>query len=186
MFSKMVSRYMTLLERHPMAVQMAQTGFLCGAGDVIAQTLIEKKPSVDWRRTANFGLIGTFFIAPFIRVWYIKLESMFGTAVTPAVTLKKMVTDQGLAAPFMSASIISLVGVSQGRRSLEELKAKLRSDYVDVLLTGWKLWPAAQLVNFYFVPFLLRPLFVSVVALFWNTYLAWRTNQEIVDQKQVE
>ena len=48
------------------------------------------------------------------------------------------------------------------------------------------IFQAAQIVNFYFVPFLLRPLYVNVVALFWNTYLAWRTNLDQAEVKQLE
>ena len=32
------------------------------------------------------------------------------------------------------------------------------------------------MVNFFFVPFLLRPLVVSCVALVWNTYIAYKSN----------
>jgi hypothetical protein len=39
-----------------------------------------------------------------------------------------------------------------------------------------QIWPACQLINFYFTPFLLRPLVVAVVGLLWNVYLAWKTN----------
>ena len=126
---------------------------------------------------------------------------MFGTSVALVPTLKKVATDQIVMAPFMSLGIINLVGISQGKRTIEELREKLSLEYVEVLLNGWKLWPvslsacalyldffslltavspfqAAQIINFYFVPFLLRPLYVNFVALFWNTYLAWRTNNE--------
>ena len=184
MARRLISGYLAVLEKYPMRVQMVQTGLLCGAGDVISQTLIENRDdnntqnAVDLVRSAKFAAIGTFFIAPAIRWWYLRLEGMFGTGVTAGTTLKKVATDQICAAPTLSFCIINLVGLSQGKTTYEALKLKLQSEYVDVVINGWKLWPAAQIVNFAFVPFLLRPLYVSVVALFWNTYLAWKTNQD--------
>jgi len=171
---------MRLLNKYPLAIQSVQTGLLCGAGDVISQTFIEKKGSngLDLLRSLKFAVIGSLWIAPLIRVWYVRLERTFGSSISLATTLKKVATDQLVMAPFMSFGIINLVGASQGKRRLEEFKEKLNQEYVEVLLNGWKLWPAAQIINFYFVPFLLRPLYVNVVALFWNTYLAWRTNQD--------
>lgn len=38
-----------------------------------------------------------------------------------------------------------------------------------------KIFPAASLINFYLVPLAYRPFFVQALTLFWNTYLAYRT-----------
>ena len=65
--------------------------------------------------------------------------------------------------------------LSQGETTAK-IEAKLKREYVDVLITGWKLWPAVQMVNFFLVPFNLRPLVVGVVALVWNTYMSWKCN----------
>ena len=122
------------------------------------------------------------------------MEKWFGAGVTIKTTLKKVGTDQFLFAPIFSAAIISVIGTSQAvskmissvedkekyatlQHDILAMGNKLKADYTDVLITGWTIWPATQLVNFYLVPFLVRPLVVSVVALFWNTYLAWKTNR---------
>ena len=65
---------MRLLNKYPLAVQSVQTGVLCGAGDLISQTLIEKKAvnSVDGWRSLKFAAIGSLWIAPLIRFWYIR------------------------------------------------------------------------------------------------------------------
>ena len=49
--------YLNLLNRRPLATQMAQAGFLMGTGDFISQTIIEKadnKP-YDYTRTARYN-----------------------------------------------------------------------------------------------------------------------------------
>nr|ACO15358.1 Mpv17-like protein [Caligus clemensi] len=59
------------------------------------------------------------------------------------------------------------------------MESKYKHTLKDILLNNspfTQIWPMAQLINFYFVPFLMRPLFVNFVALFWNSYLAWKLN----------
>ena len=194
---KIWTRYLKILDRYPLRTQMMQTGVIMGTGDVISQLVIERKGNFEISRSIRFGAIGSFFVAPTIRVWYLTLERWFGAGVTIKTTLRKVATDQLLFAPIFSAAIIGVIGTSQSisklafnledkkkytvlQEDIYNVAKKLRADYKDVLITGWTIWPATQIVNFYLVPFLLRPLVVSVVALFWNTYLAWKTNREIV------
>ena len=100
---------------------------------------------------------------------------MYGSRIGFVTTVKKVAADQIVMAPFLTFGIIILGGLAQGKSRLGDLKDKIDDEYVEVMLNRWKLWPAAQMVNFYFVPYLHRPIFTNVVAIFWNTYLAWRT-----------
>ena len=36
---------------------------------------------------------------------------------------------------------------------LKDIKKNLEASYLDIVKTNWKIWPATQLINFYFVPF---------------------------------
>ena len=194
------TRYLKILDRYPLRTQMIQTSIIMGAGDAISQLIVEKNQNYEISRSIRFGAIGCLFVAPTIRLWYLTLEKWFGSGVTVQSTIKKVATDQLLFAPIFSAAIIGVIGTSQSitnlafsakadrnkyaafREDISSVGIKLKADYKDVLITGWKIWPATQIVNFYLVPFLLRPLVVSIVALFWNTYLAWKTNRKIVDK----
>ena len=195
------TRYLRVLDRYPMRTQMVQSGIIMGTGDVISQFAIERKDHLEVDRCLRFAAIGSIFVAPIIRMWYLKLEKIFGPSVTIKSTLGKVATDQFGFAPIFTGVIIGVIGTSQSltnyvrqsepqekkydtlRQDISNIGKKLKAEYVDIVITGWKIWPAAQLANFYLVPFLLRPLVVSVVALFWNTYLAWKTNQGIVSEK---
>lgn len=113
-----------------------------------------------------------------VRGWYLTMERMLGSSVTLTNTLRKVGLDQLGFAPIFTVGILTYIGKLQGQ-SLQDIKLKLEKELKDIVITGWTIWPAAQIINFYFVPFLVRPLVVSAVALVWNTYLAWKANKSV-------
>jgi hypothetical protein len=54
--------YLRLLDRHPLRVQMVQTGFIMGVGDVVAQKALEEREEWDVARTARFAGLGVVFV----------------------------------------------------------------------------------------------------------------------------
>lgn len=42
-------------------------------------------------------------------------------------------------------------------------------------MTNWKIWPAATMINFMYVPMQYRVLFANFIGLFWNIYLSYIT-----------
>ncbi|CAG9783060.1 unnamed protein product [Diatraea saccharalis] len=170
--------YQQLLNRRPYLMQAVQTGTLMAAGDIICQSLIEKKKlrHLDVKRTIGFSSIGFFVGGPALRVWYGLLNKHIGST-GKSVALKKVFVDQVLFAPAFLYLILIAVGTLQGK-SFDTIKADLKANYTDVLITNYYIWPWVQLINFYYVPLQYQVLVVQSVALFWNTYLSWKTNRK--------
>lgn len=59
-----ISNYNNLLKRKPILVGAVQAGVLMGAGDFVAQYVIEGTPlnRVDYIRSAKFFCLGLFFV----------------------------------------------------------------------------------------------------------------------------
>jgi len=151
-------------------------GVLVGAGDVIAQQAVEKKgKSHDVMRTAKMTVMGLCVLGPGLRTWYLILDRVVKGAGTSAA-VKKMLMDQTLWAPSFLAMFFCLVGAMNGKE-VEEIKDKFRSDYIDAMKINYMIWPAVQIVNFKFVPMQHRVIVVNIVALFWNTYLAYTSHK---------
>ncbi|XP_044267064.1 protein Mpv17 [Tribolium madens] len=170
--------YETFLIRHPKMTQAVQTGVLMGAGDVISQVFIEEQPvkKLNYKRTLQFVSVGAFYVGPALTIWYGVLDKYVGKS-GKRVALTKVALDQICFAPVCLLGFMVTVGALQGK-TVQEVKRAIRETYPDILLANYKLWPAAQTINFYFVPLQYQVLYAQVVALFWNVYLCFKTKPE--------
>ncbi|KAI4465855.1 peroxisomal membrane protein 2 pxmp2 mpv17 [Holotrichia oblita] len=148
-------------------------------GDISAQTIIEKKDlrHCDLVRTARFGSLGIILIGPVCAQWFRFLASKIGTKGS-TVALKKVALDQLCFAPCMMFVFLTTLNTLQ-RNPWEETKRHIKANYVDIMIANYKVWPAIQLMNFYIIPTYYQLLLVQAVALFWNTYLAWKTARKL-------
>lgn len=143
-------------------------------GDGISQLCIENTAvrNYDLRRSSRFFILGFCALGPMMRFWYLALDKMYaGTKLAP---LKMVVTDQTLGAPTILFTFVAGMGLLKGD-SREQIMESIRGDYITILINNYKVWPAAQAINFFFMPLQHRVLFVNFVALGWNTFLAWIT-----------
>ncbi|KAL1460049.1 hypothetical protein WDU94_011989 [Cyamophila willieti] len=148
-----------------------------GIGDLISQTFIEGQNITDINpmRTLQYSVVGVV-VGPTVGKWYQTLERMYGKQAV----VKKVLTDQLIFSPVFIAVLVTSLNLLQGA-TWEAAVAKLRASYVDIILTGYQIWPLVQVVNFYFIPTQYRVLLVQAVAVVWNTYLSWKLNSTKVN-----
>jgi protein Mpv17 len=103
------------------------------------------------------------------------------------VTSVLLLVDQIVFAPGFIAVLVGSIGVLQGEKNIV---AKLKREFPDILVANYKLWPAVQLLNFYFVPLNYQVVLVQIIAVAWNSYVSFKTNSfnnlEAVDEQNVE
>ncbi|XP_012221087.1 protein Mpv17 [Linepithema humile] len=167
--------YQRVLRKYPIGTQAVQAGILMGLGDQIAQNFIENRSkTIDFVRTMKFAGIGFFISGPATRTWYGILDKYIGSKGY-SVAIKKVACDQLLYAPTFIAVLLVVIGICQGK-DIEGLKIKMINEYNDILTNNYKLWPMVQLVNFSLVPLHYQTLVVQSIALFWNSYISYRTS----------
>ncbi|KAJ2821929.1 hypothetical protein FBU31_004748 [Coemansia sp. 'formosensis'] len=100
------------------------------------------------------------------------LPSKMSLSGNTSAVLKRLAVDQTVFAPFATFSFVGAMGVMEGLGP-SELVERFRMQYPEVLIAGYALWPAAQLLNFSIVPLAYRVPFSSIVGLMWHAYLSW-------------
>ncbi|XP_065689796.2 mitochondrial inner membrane protein Mpv17 isoform X2 [Patagioenas fasciata] len=113
------------------------TGALMGAGDVIAQQLVERRGLREHQgpRTLKMMAIGFCFVGPVVGSWYKILDRLIPGS-SKVVAVKKMVLDQGAFAPCFLGCFLAITGATNGL-SVEENWSKIQQDYTDALMTNY-------------------------------------------------
>ncbi|KAI8972040.1 sym-1 [Mycotypha africana] len=165
--------YHRLLTKRPILIQSLTTAILFGAGDVIAQQLVEQQ---GWRkhdhfRTLRMGIFGGIFAGPVLSNWYRFVENKVNINQPFQRLATKVALDQFVFAPFFIAAFFTTQGLFEGRQ-IQEINTKLSDGYTTALIGNYKIWPAVQFINFYLTPLNYRLMVTNFVALGWNAYLS--------------
>ena len=124
----------------------------------------------------------TFFLKQCVscQVWYSFLtKSIPGSTFTQA--LQRTFIDQVCFAPLFVPTFLTSLLLLENEKSIHEIKAILKKDIPDMIVTNWSLWAPAMIINFRFVPVQWQVLYSNNVAFIWNMYLSWKTQEQDKD-----
>ncbi|XP_058985854.1 mpv17-like protein [Musca domestica] len=156
---------------------------IMGAGDILAQTVVEKKSfkDIDLIRTAKYGSLGMLFVGPVLKYWFGLLDRQIRGKQGVQRALKKMAVDQAIMAPSLNLAIASLVGLINNEKP-GDIAERLKTQYPDIMKTNYIIWPAVQILNFGLVPLRYQVVFVQTIAVFWNCFVSQRLNEKLADK----
>ncbi|KAL9715751.1 hypothetical protein Ac2012v2_000193 [Leucoagaricus gongylophorus] len=176
-------------------VTLALTGGTLNAlGDFVAQLsqILTRKEHesyrpYDYARTARFFFFG-LTVSPVIGRWNTFLEARFplklyrhAHKISLSALGKRVACDQLLMAPLGLCYFIGFMGATEGC-SLSQVIGKFRDIYGTALVTNWKIWPLAQLINFRYMPLAFRVPFSQSCGVLWTLYLSVLNSQEETEQ----
>lgn len=206
-FSRIVAWYDRQLEQRPFLTKGLTAGFVAANGDLLCQFLMHrnnnhskettKNKSTDesldkfrsvWdrRRTLHFFLLGSFWVAPVLHVWYgflSRTKSVFSAAAGSrrAVMLllgQRVALDQFVFTPLFAPTFLMGLWGLDGTLSWDKVKRQLPAIMPSMLCANWLIWIPAQAFNFSFVPVPYHVLFSNVVSLFWNAVVSFLEQQK--------
>jgi len=182
------AKYNIALAAQPLLTKSATVSFLSGFGDWLVQNIQsrgEGKWSHDWARTGKMCFYGAFVVAPLNHYWYKILDRVvrpgrdlgfFGNSAN----YKKLALDQLFFAPIIISAFFVSMTFLNGKGPKEAVE-RIKRDIVPTLKLNYCLWPAAQFINFTFVPPQHRVGYVSIVVMFWSCLLSWSANTKPKD-----
>jgi len=182
--SALWAKYNYHLLTKPIFTKSLTISFLSGLGDVIVQWFESRskgKFKLDKMRTAKMCIYGAVIGAPFNHYWYKWLDG----AILPGRVLpflgnisnyKKLVLDQLLFAPFIICAFFTTMTLLDGKGP-RAARDRIKTELVPTLKLNYLLWPAAQIINFTFVPPQHRVGYVGFLVMIWSCVLSWTFNR---------
>ncbi|KAG7671539.1 putative Peroxisomal membrane protein PMP22 [Nannochloris sp. 'desiccata'] len=168
-------KYLNNLKRDPVKTKAVTASLIAIASDLIAQRLGgSSRARVNWRRTLSIALYGLIWTGPSNHYWQLFLERLFPDKKDPLRPAKKVALDQLTCGPLNNIMFMIYISMIVEGRSWNATKLKIRADYANVQVNGWRLWPLAQFINQSFVPLELRVLWSNMVSLIWTTFMITR------------
>lgn len=182
-FGRHVSVWLSSLQAssggiHPVLKAGLISGSLSLTGDVVAQLLggllsNEQQTVYDLERAARMGSFGLFFYGPYQHYWYAALERAF-TAKSVQNFATKVFLNQTVLAPVVISGIFAWNLALQ--KKISEWPEKMKKDFKNTILTGWKFWIPASSINFVMVPLQHQVLYMSCCGVVWTAFLSYSSS----------
>jgi protein Mpv17 len=182
-------------KKFPFAFGVGVAAAKTSAADYLAQTLVEGKKEVDWRRNGLFFVWGAGYLGGVQYFVYVHLFSrvLFPSAATflakplrarfadkegMVVVLKQLGIDQFLHHPFVVFPTFYCVKefIEQGSLTQETVPValqKYRNNFFQDCQICWQVWIPANFINFAVCPPWMRVPFVAGVSFGFTTYFSF-------------
>ncbi|XP_030463814.2 protein sym-1 [Syzygium oleosum] len=173
----LLSWYLTLLAKYPVATKAVTSALLTFLGDLICQLVIDQAPSLDLKRNFLFSFLGLVLVGPTLHFWYLYLSRLV-TVPGASGAFLRLLLDQFIFSPLFIGFFLATLVTLEGRPS--DVVPKLQQEWFSAVLANWKLWIPFQFLNFRFVPQQFQVLAANVIALVWNVILSFKAHKEIL------
>ncbi|XP_074076378.1 LOW QUALITY PROTEIN: uncharacterized protein LOC141510822 [Macrotis lagotis] len=118
-------------------------------------------------------------MGPFLPYWHQWLDKLFPAMGFKGIRTirKKVLVAQLVASLLLGVQDFLGMGCLVGQ-GLDSARQELQEKFWEIYKADWCLWPAAQLVNFLYVPTHYQEMYVNSMTLGWDTYLSYLKHRD--------
>lgn len=167
--------YERQLEQRPLLTQVATSGVLWGAGDMIAQRMGGGRRAWNTRRTALTATFGAGVIAPLGSLWYgglDRLASIAGSQGTLPFLLAKVAADASIWTTFYMAAFFLWGELVIDRGSVQSFVKRMKAEFGPTLAAETAVCPPLMLAVFSKLPVSYHLLAVNIISVFDVAFLS--------------
>ena len=181
--------YAKVLIKHPLVTKSLTSCCTNAISDLICQKTMpareEKTKKFDSKRLLHVMVTGIVWSGPVTHYWYkLLFGQMTGRINDPLIRLVvNIVLDAIIFSPVTISGYFTVRSFLEGT-GFAGAREKLRTRLLKAVLGAWKFWPAANVINFGFVPIVYRVLYNNILSIFWQGYLTYVNSQKIAKQKK--
>ncbi|KYQ91758.1 pmp22 family protein [Tieghemostelium lacteum] len=174
------AKYISLLHTRPVITKAATSGVLYFISDSISQYIEnlqhekEKRKPFQLDRALRMATFGFCMTGPVFHYWYLILDTKFPKKKTSHVLMKSAL-DQIICAPIFDAIFFIGMGVLE-RKSWEQIKEKLKKDWLYTYLVDCSVWPFFNIFSFKYIPNNQRVTVMNLFNISWTAFLAYTNN----------
>lgn len=171
-------------KKYLLTTNTVSSGILMSIGDALSQ-YFEKKSTAkadelqkfkfDWPRNAKMFVVGAAQ-GPMHHYFYWWLDTKYAGSSLKFTSIK-ILYDQFVMSPVCIAMFFYSAGWLYDQ-SIEHSTMELKSKFPTVYITDWMVWPAAQFINFQFLPTAYRVIYVNFVTMMYNIFLSYVKHTE--------
>lgn len=190
MSSTLLASILSFPKRRPFIFGVSLTAFKTGAVDVLVQKYVEKKETIDTRRTFIFTTFGLTYLGAWQYLLFVKIMPRLvpGAATFATKSLREKLQDKqglrglliqnfvenGINNPLLFFPIFYTLKEYMEGGPLQDGLTKYRLHWKEDLRNIWTLWIPAQFFNFAFSPMWFRVPFVACVSAFWTAFVSFK------------
>ncbi|CAJ1939846.1 unnamed protein product [Cylindrotheca closterium] len=164
--------YQKSIDDYPLITKSLTSAVLTASGEVISQLIVSFQ-TFDAKQMWEFFFLGLVLQAPVTHYYYVLLDRELPPTSNPWTwtTFVKLLIDQLLFAPSFLFAVFLFLDTLEGL-GLKAMMLHLQKDFGMTLVTNWKLWVPATLINLALVHPPYRVLYNNIIFFVWSIILA--------------
>lgn len=173
-----ISRVNAFFKRYPLLVSLVGNTIKTASADIVTQKYLENKKELDIQRLTVFTSFGLVYLGGWqhylFNNLFVRCEKIMTLAKYKPISQSIVLTflDLGLHTPLMYYPSFYMIKGYLENQSIETVITTYNDNIKSDIITMWKIWFPAQMINFMFCPIHLRMPFITSVSFGWTIILS--------------